>query len=250
MGRCIALIVLLAASSAANDAKRILYLTATAGFRHSSIQTSHQVLTDLAEQSGRFEVVITEDVSLINADYLRDFDAVFFFTSGELALSDQQKAALLDFVSSGKGFGGAHSATDTLYTWPAYGDLIGGYFDGHPWVQNAGVIIENHRSPIVAALGRRFEIVEEYYQFRDFSRGHIHVLAHLDTSTVDLNPPGVNRPDGDFALAWTRDYGAGRVFYTALGHFEETWLDPRFQSLLLRGLLWLVDPELRLQPAR
>ena len=61
---------------------------------------------------------------------MRNYDAVYFFTSGELPLSDQQKADLLDFVRQGKGFGGSHSATDTLYTWPEYGDMIGGIFDG------------------------------------------------------------------------------------------------------------------------
>src|SRR5579863_9834657 len=88
----------------------ILYVTATYGYRHDSIPASVQMMQDLAAESdGVLEVVNTEDVSLINAEYLSGFDAVFFFTSGELPLSDQQKSDLLDFVRRGKGFGGAHS---------------------------------------------------------------------------------------------------------------------------------------------
>src|SRR5215475_2469517 len=140
---------------------RILYVTATYGYRHDSIETSIQVFQDLATQSGLFEVVNTEDVSLLNADYLRNFDAVYFFTSGELPLSDQQKADLLDFVRQGKGFGGSHSATDTLYTWPEYGEMIGGVFDGHPWAQNAGVDIEDPEFPGFGAIGTNFHVIEE-----------------------------------------------------------------------------------------
>src|SRR5439155_23524038 len=78
--------------------KRILYLTATYGYRHSdAIDASVEVFQQLAAQSGVLEIVHTEDVSLVNVENLRNFDAVYFFTSGELPLSDSQKAALLDF---------------------------------------------------------------------------------------------------------------------------------------------------------
>ncbi len=150
--RCTALL-LLCASTALAAPPRILYVTATYGFRHSdSINASVTVFQQLAQQSGAFEVDHTEDVSLITAANLRNYDAVYFFTSGELPLSDQQKADLLDFVRQGKGFGGSHSATDCNYTWSDYGDLIGGYFDGHPWVQEASVDVEDLQSPLGRTL--------------------------------------------------------------------------------------------------
>ncbi len=154
-------------------------------------------------------------------------------------LSVKQKRDLLDFVRSGKGFGGAHSATDTLYTWEEYGDLIGGYFDGHPWVQEVRIDVEDPTFPGMQSVGDNFRIVEEIYQHRGFSRQNVRVLMTLDTRSVDLAAPGVNRTDSDFALTWCRRYGGGRVFYTALGHFDETWLDPRFQQVLEGALLWL-----------
>ncbi len=231
---------LVLALSCSGAPKRVLYITYTAGFRHASIAASQQALLDIASRSNRqLEVVPSEDLSLISADHLKSFDALFFFTSGELPLSDQQKADMLQFVREGKGFGGAHSATDTLYTWPDYGDLIGAYFDGHPWTQTVSIDVEDPDHPSMRALAPSFRIQDEIYQFRNFSRDRVRVLMTLDTGSVDMNAPGINRTDGDFALAWCSNYGNGRVFYTALGHFDETWQDPRIQNMLSNALLWI-----------
>ena len=237
------LVFLLCAAVAPAAPKRVLYITHSAGYRHDSIPTSQAALRDIGERTGAFEVVASEDLSLINAETLREFDVLYFFTSGELELSDQQKADLLAFVRDGKGFGGVHSATDTLYTWPEYGELIGGIFNGHPWAQGVTVRVEDQEHPATAGLGESFRIDDEIYQFRSFSRANVHVLLSLDTSSVDLTKDGVHRDDGDFALAWTRSYGAGRVFYTALGHPESTWLDERFQKIMLQAILWLANGE-------
>src|SRR5262252_6438856 len=145
-----AVLLLLCATAAFAAPRRILYVTATYGFRHSaSIDASVAVFQQLAQQSGAFQIDHTEDVSLLNSANLRNYDALYFFTSGEMPLSDQQKADILDLVRQGKGFGGSHSATDCNYTWSDYGDLIGGYFDGHPWAQKASVDVEDTQSPLV-----------------------------------------------------------------------------------------------------
>jgi uncharacterized protein (TIGR03437 family) len=231
---------LLTVALATAATKRVLYVTTTAGFRHTdSIDASIDVMQQIAKDSGTLEIVHTEDLSLISADGLRDFDAVYFFTSGELPLSDSQKADLLAFVRQGKGFGGSHSATDTLYTWPEYGDMIGAYFDGHPWAQEATVDVEDPENAIVAHLAPSFRFTEEFYQFRNFSRDNVRVLLTLDTRSVDLNAPGVNRTDGDFALVWIRKYGAGRVFYSAFGHFPESFTAAPIRTMLQNALLWL-----------
>jgi type 1 glutamine amidotransferase len=185
------------------------------------------------------QVDATEDVSLINAQNLANYDALFFFTSGELPMSAQQKADMLAFIRSGKGFGGVHSATDTFYEWPEYGPMIGGVFNGHPWTHVATVDVEDAEHPVSRALAPAWTIEEEFYQFRNFSRDNVRVLMTLDTRTVDLQASGVSRTDEDFALTWVKPYGQGRVFYTALGHFEKTWQDPRFQQMMLNAMLWL-----------
>src|SRR2546427_6819978 len=154
------LCLLLCSVAATAAPKRVLYVTHSAGFRHGSLPTSCAVMQDLGVRSGDFEVTCSEDLALISADSLRDFDILYFFTSGELALSDQQKADLLAFVRAGKGFGGAHSATDTLYTWPEYGEMIGAYFNGHPWTQEISIRVEDTDDPIVSALSPSFRFAD------------------------------------------------------------------------------------------
>ncbi len=220
--------------------KKLLYVTFSGGFVHSSVSVSEQVLKEIGERSGAFEVTVMRDVSQITAAGLSSYDGLFFYTTGELPLDALQKQALLDFVRNGKGFGGVHSATDTNYTWPEYGDLIGAYFDGHPWVQLVTIQVEDPEHPAVRHLAPSFTITEEIYQFRNFSRDRVRVLMTLDVRSVDKNAPGINRTDNDFALAWVRAFGSGRVFYTALGHFDETWRDPRFQQHLLEGIRWMM----------
>jgi type 1 glutamine amidotransferase len=231
-------LILLAAALHAQP-KRVLYVTHTAGYRHDSIAVSQEAMRAVAARSGALEVVATEDLSRITAGELREFDALFFFTSGELALSDSQKRDLLAFVRQGKGFGGAHSATDTLYSWPEYGELIGAYFDGHPWAQEVGIDIEDPAHPATRRLGHSFRISDEIYQFRGLSRDNVRVLLTLDERSVDVTAADVRGTDGEFPLAWCRPYGSGRVFYTALGHGAETWMDARFQDMLEGALLWL-----------
>jgi type 1 glutamine amidotransferase len=218
--------------------RRVLYVTHSAGFQHGVLSLSENVLLGIGAASRAFELTVARDSIAVDRENLRNYDALVFYTSGELPLSDGQKEALLDFVRSGKGFTGIHSATDTLYNWPEYGELVGGYFDGHPWHQEVAIDAEDPVHPATRHLAPRFQITDEIYQFRSFIREQVHGLLRLDNNSVNLNVPGVNRSDGDFALAWTRPFGSGRVFYTALGHREEVWQDKRFQQHLLNGIRW------------
>jgi len=218
----------------------VLYLTHSAGFKHDALPLSQQVLKDLAERTGAFVITTTEDCSLLSRQELEKYDAVVFYTTGELPISDDQKVAFLDFIKSGKGFIGIHSATDTFYKWPEYGELIGAYFDGHPWHQDVTIKVEDNHNPATRHLEKSFRIKDEIYQMRNFSRSRVNVLMSLDTTSVDLTLPTVHRTDKDFALAWCREYGKGRVFYTALGHRAEVWQDERFQKHLLGALRWVM----------
>jgi type 1 glutamine amidotransferase len=216
----------------------VLYLTHSAGFKHDVLPLSQQILKEIGARSRAFEVTATEDCSLLSREALKKYDAVVFYTTGELPISDEQKAAFLAFIKSGKGFVGIHSATDTFYKWPEYGELIGGYFDQHPWHQAVTIAVEDQRHPATRHLEKQFTITDEIYQFKDFSRSRVSVLLRLDANSVDLNKPAVHRTDKDFAIAWWRKYGNGRVFYTALGHRPEVWQDERFQQHLLGAVRW------------
>jgi type 1 glutamine amidotransferase len=210
----------------------VLMLTATAGFRHDSIATARQVMTDLSATGGEFKVSATEDLSMISATSLASYDVVFFaLTTGELPFTEEQKAALLSFVRNGGGFIGAHSASDTLYDWPDYGTLVGAYFRDHPWTQTGTVVVEDQSHPAAQGIGERFSILEEFYTFRENPRSQVQVLLRLDAGSVGAT--------GDYPLAWAHSFGNGRVYYNALGHFAETWRDQRFQRQITGALRWV-----------
>lgn len=153
-------------------------------------------------------------------------------------MSGAQKAALLNFVRSGGGFLGVHSATDTFYTWPDYLDLIGGYFNGHPWHQAVTIEVVDRGNPLVGFLGNSLQFEDEIYQISDFDYRGSRVVLRLDPSSVDLGKTGVHQRFYGWPLAWTRSYGQGRVFYTALGHATSAWQDTRYQRILTNAILW------------
>lgn len=219
---------------------RILYFTHSAGYRHEVIPLSKTILAQLGNDSSAFEVAATEDTSEITTANLKRYAAVVFYTTGELPMSDAEKSALLEFVRSGHGFLGIHSAADTFYSWPDYLDLVGGYFNGHPWHQAVTIEVVDTGNPLVAFLGNSFRFEDEIYQISDFDYRGSHVLLRLDQSSVDLTKPGVHRRFYGWPLAWTRPFGQGRVFYTALGHEASVWQDPRYQRLLANAVLWSI----------
>jgi hypothetical protein len=235
---------------------------------HTGQQTAHlasasRALGELARigrESGAYVAILRTDTQLVtkgetwgDGDYAQGgskqsrgrnldyFDAVLFFTNGELDLSDQQKRDLLAFVAKdGKGFIGIHTATATAYGWPEYGEMIGGYFDNHPWmVADGRVIVERPDFPGMAGYAAQSSLRDEFYQMKaPYSRDQVDVLMRLDPATVDLKAPMVHRTDADFPLAWIKSYGKGRVFYSALGHTDESWDDPRMRDMLRSGILW------------
>ena len=170
-------------------------------------------------------------------------------TTGELPLPPAARDGLMRWIAKGGAFVGIHCATDTLYEYAPYVEMIGGTFDGHPWHEEITVRVEEpHPAGLIPPdLGSSFAITDEIYQFKNFRRHPVRVLMTLDLASVDASLG--KRQDRDYALAWTRDWGEGRVFYTALGHREEVWRDPRFQQHLLNGIAWAIEGPDRAAPA-
>jgi type 1 glutamine amidotransferase len=230
-------------------------------YQHDVVSHALATIEHLGYQSGLFDTYIRTDIQSItkhpihfaettavpdvngkteNYLNLNDFDAIVFYGIGELELTDQQKGDMMSFIKEdGKGFVGIHTAANAFLTWPEYGEMIGGYFDDHPWVTfNAPVIVEDPRFPAMKAFPKAFTVRDEIYQFKNFSRDRVRVLARLDSSKLDLNNPRVHRTDKDFAVAWARDYGKGRVFYSTFGHTPESWDDPAMQTMWLEAIKW------------
>jgi type 1 glutamine amidotransferase len=221
--------------------RRLFMLTHSAGFRHDYLPTAQEAVRQIGIEFNAFDTTATEDCSLISKENLANYDAILFATTGELPLDEDQKRALIDFVRSGKGFIGVHNATDTFYKFEEYGEMIGGYFSGHPWTQEVIAYVEDPTHPSTRHLPRRFFVKEEVYTFRNWSRDKCHVLISLDTSSVDLSKG--TRDDNDYALCWCKGFGDGRVFYTGFGHFPELWKEGWFRLHLLKGILWAMKAE-------
>jgi uncharacterized protein len=232
--------------------KKILVVTTTMGYRHSSIETAERVIASLGMSSGAYEVELASvspasfpdsavyDAQVravlqrkLNPAALKQYNAIVFAnTVGELPLPD--KDAFIQWIKDGGAFIGVHSASDTLHGYRPYIDMLGGEFEYH----REQVVIEainrdvshpaNSQLPLTWNLdGQK----EEIYVLKNFQRGQVRELIVLDRH------PNTREP-GNFPISWCRDFGRGRVFYTALGHNEQVWQMPAFQKHLLGGIEW------------
>jgi type 1 glutamine amidotransferase len=236
-----------AVACAQEKQRNLLVLGQAKGYQHDSISTAMATLYNLGRRSGRWDTFFRTDCAAITkkplawgAKNLDAFAAVVFFTDGELDMDESQKADLLRFVrDDGKGFIGVHSAAITFVAWPAYGQMLGGVYDGHPWgIFEAPLVVEDAGFPGMRHLPGRFTLKDEIYQIKDFSRENVRVLLRLDAGKLDLSRRGVRRKDGDFAVIWARDYGKGRVLYNGLGHTQDAWDRPEIQQMWLEMIPW------------
>jgi uncharacterized protein len=242
----------LAQSSAAPAKKHLLVIGEEKGYRHEAVSHAMATIERLGTESGLWETTLRTDTEVLtkkkleyNAKNLNDFDAVLFYTGGDLEMDGQQKVDFISFIhDDGKGFIGVHSAAITFVDWPEYGDMIGGYYDEHPWLTfDAPIIVEDRGFPGMQQWPRSFVLRDEIYQMRNYSRSKVRVLMRLDVSKLDMKNKNVHRTDGDFAVTWAKMYGKGRVYYTTLGHVEENWDKPEFQQMITEAITWAMGLE-------
>jgi type 1 glutamine amidotransferase len=228
------------------------------GYVHSSIPYGQAALQAIAEKTGAFEVVISDDISLFEPGNLKQFDAVFFNNANnELfmppdfkKLSEKKqakalkrdaalKASLVDFIKSGKGVAVFHASLAIFREWDEWGGIIGGRFDNHPWNKEVTLRVENPSHPLNKAFGGpSITLTDEIYQVKGpYSRETHRVLLTLDLEkSGEPNVAELHREDKDFALAWIKPYGKGRVFYCGLGHMHELFWNPAILQFLLDGI--------------
>jgi type 1 glutamine amidotransferase len=241
--------------------KKLLVIGEEKGYRHEAVSHAMATIERLGRESGVWDTTIRTDTEALtkkkleyNARNLNDFDAVLFYTGGTLEMDDRQKADFLSFIhDDGKGFIGVHSATITFTKWPEYGEMIGGYFDEHPWnTFDAPILVEDAAFPGIKQWPKAFTLSDEIYQMKNFSRENTRVLMRLDASKLDLKNPKVHRADKDFAVTWAKMYGKGRVFYSTLGHVDTNWDKPEMQKMFIEAIKWamgLVDADVTPRPA-
>ena len=237
------------AAQARTGKKHILVVGAAKGFEHDSIPVAMANVWKWGHDTGLWEAYLRTDTELItkksldrNTKTLPYFDAVVFASpTGEMDLDDSQKADLLAFVrDDGRGFVGVHASADCNYKWDQYGLLAGGWFDQHPWnTFDAPIIQEDADFPATRHFPKAFLKRDEIYQLKNWSRDNVNVLLRLDENKLDYqNNPRIHREDHDFAVAYAKMFGKGRVFYSTLGHTNESWDDPDIQKMYFEAIRW------------
>ena len=208
----------------------VLVFSKTTGFRHDSIPQGIAAIEALGAEHG-FAVDSTEDAARFSDAALARYQVVAFLnTTGDI-LDAGEKAAFERYVRSGGGFVGIHSASDTEYGWPWYGQLVGTWFASHPQIQRATVHIANPDHPSTKGLPTAWERTDEWYNFRSNPRGAVQVLATLDEATYSGGAMGADHP-----IAWCHEMEGGRSWYTAMGHTQESYAEPLFRLHLLGGI--------------
>jgi len=275
-------------STASAENKRLLLVTDSGGFIHDSVGLAEQILKEIGPKNGidvtcyrftrdpdqalkrkdnsettvladyaeRFRKatgvpVDKENCGRVNADTLKKFDCVLFFTTGN-PLNKEEVGDLSQWVKAGGAIAGTHCGADTLYAkkggggpWnAAYGDLIGAYFKGHPpGFQKIKIHVEDPKHPAAKSFKDGEPYEDEMYIFDTdpYSRNKLHVILSVTADSVDNlleKNKKLARTDNDYGISWCQEVEKGRSFYTSLGHRKEVWKDPRYQEHLLGGLKW------------
>lgn len=228
---------------AAAAPKKILVITQSKGFVHNPVKRPtpdglclvEQALGEIGKESGVFETVNSQDaIAALTAENLKQFDAIFFYTTGSLLPAGEPREALLNFVKSGKGFIGTHSATDTFADFKGYVEFINGNFNGHPWGAGGTYGFVNHEPghPVAKMYPAEFPWKDEIYQYKGYDPKSVRVLISLDMSKSNPKRPYL------VPVCWVREYGTGRLFYTNFGHNDATWKDSNYRAHLLAGIRW------------
>ncbi|MFF7139601.1 MULTISPECIES: ThuA domain-containing protein [unclassified Streptomyces] len=216
------------------DTERVLVFSKTAGFRHDSIPEGVAAVRELGQSAG-FSVDATEDATAFTTRNLRRYDAVVFLSTTGDVLDPAQQRAFEGYIRNGGGYVGIHAAADTEYDWAFYGGLAGAYFQSHPAIQPATVVVEDRAHPSTSELPPTWNRTDEWYNYRSNPRDRVHVLATLDESSYTGGTM-----NGDHPIAWCQDYQGGRAFYTGFGHTKESYADPAFRGHLLGGLRYAI----------
>lgn len=231
----IAVLILISSCSSVEVKKdRILIFSETKGFRHSSIEVGKEALTKLCVDNG-FKADTTENSSVMTPENLEQYAAIVFLSTTGDIFNEAEQAAFEGYIQNGGGLVGIHSATDTEYEWPWYGKFIGGYFESHPKQQEATIQILDQNHPATQHLSSEWIKFDEWYNYKNLNP-EVTVLANLDETSYEGGKNGENHP-----IAWYQEYDGGKMFYTGLGHTEESYTDENFLKHVWGGIEYVID---------
>jgi len=224
------LLFMISGSVFAKAPQRLLVFSKTEKFRHTyGIAAGKLAIIQMGKEN-KFEVDTTEDASVFTPANLKKYAAVVFLSTTGNVLDDIQQAAFEQYIKSGGGFMGIHSATDTEYDWPWYGELVGAYFGSHPAQQEAVFNIVDQNNIATRHLPKEWKRKDELYNFKWIAEG-LHILIKIDENSYTGGKNGDNHP-----MSWYHSYQGGRAFYTELGHDNTSFADPLYLKHILGGI--------------
>jgi type 1 glutamine amidotransferase len=237
---------------------------------HGSIPTANLAFTLMGKKTGAFETVISKDPSVFKPDNLKQFDAVFLNnTVGNLFEDAGLRQSLLEFVYGGGGLMGVHGTTVAFTRWPGahedwpeFGIMLGARGASHRESdEHVFIKLDDPDHPVNQPFGGKdFEYRDEFFRVHGpYSRDRVRVLFSIDTEKTKFEgQPRGNcfREDDDYALAWVRQYGRGRVFYSTIAHNPYVFWDPKMLEFYLAATQFAVGdlpgpttPSAKLTPA-
>ncbi|MGH9417852.1 MAG: ThuA domain-containing protein [Terriglobales bacterium] len=225
--------------------------------QHDMVSHAAAVIEEMGYETGAYYAYIRTDSNIISyqpkmttgqrasgGPSLANVNAIFFLGHREVPIDAGQKAELLQFVKNGGGFVAAHMASTAFMSWPEFGALLGGRFDGHPWGDTtAPVVVEDPGFPGMQFFPRVFTMHDEFYQIMDFSPKDSRVIMRMDPQGLDMSARGVHPADAPYAITWAKMYGKGRVFYSSIGHDAGTWDNPAIRRMWFNAVEWALGEE-------
>ncbi len=237
---------------------------------HGSIPTANTAFKLMGEKTGAFETVISRDPSVFKPENLKQFDAVFFNnTVGNLFTDPYLRKSLIEFVYGGGGLLGVHGTTVAFTKWPGahedwpeFGIMLGARGANHyDSKEHVFIKLDDPAHPVNKSFGGKgFEYRDEFFRVHGpYSRKRVRVLFSIDMEKTKFEgqPRGnCYREDNDYALAWVRQYGRGRVFYCTIAHNPYVFWDSKMLKFYLAAVQFAMGdlqgptlPSARLTPA-
>jgi glucose/arabinose dehydrogenase/type 1 glutamine amidotransferase len=230
---CFLLVILASCSSKRSSKSTILVFFKTGGYYHESIPTGVKAIQDLGEKNG-FNVDTTTNANMFAEDSLKKYACLVFLSSTGEILSGNQEIAIERYMQAGGGFVGIHAATDAEYDWSWYVKMIGASFKSHPEQQEATLIINDKNHPSTDSLPATWTRKDEWYNFKNLNPD-VKVLISIDEKSYKGGENGDKHP-----MAWYHNFDGGRVFYTELGHTNESYTEPMFLKHILGGIQYAI----------
>ena len=215
----------------------LLVFSKTSSFRHPSISSGVNYFSELKKETN-WKIDLSEDATDFTLENLTNYNVIVFLNTTGNLFDENQKKAFQKYIENGNGFVGIHAASDTEKEWSWFTNMIGATFKDHPKVQEAKVFFDkSSEHPAINHLKKEEIFKDEWYNFLKPVAKHVSVLATVDESSYE----GKRMDTKNHPIIWFHHYNGGRIFYTGLGHTNESYADARFQKMIKGAILWAAN---------